>query len=183
VTRAPRKDAVANRARVIAAATEVFRREGFGVGVNQIAREAGINVATLYRNFPSKTELILAIGASLIEPLATARDEVLAADEPDAVGRFLVADIAIYRDNRGVSDMLGSLDLAPEVRRQLHALARDVLAPLADRGHEDGSLAPRFDVTDLLVALRMLHAAIASSAHHGRDPLAYVDVLRAGLRP
>src|SRR4051812_8757529 len=179
--RSPRKDAVANRARVLAAAAEVFRREGFGVGVEKIAREADINVATLYRNFPSKSALQLAIGESVMEPLAAARDEALAVDDPGVVGRFLAAQVAVYRDNRGLVDALGMLDLDPEVRRRLLALAAELVAPIAERGHQDGSLAARFDDQDLLVVMRMVNGAIASAGSLDRDPQPLIDSLARGI--
>jgi AcrR family transcriptional regulator len=180
--RSPRKDAVANRTRVLAAAAEVFRREGFGAGVEKIAREAGTNVSTLYRNFPSKSALQLAIGESLMHPLAAARDEALATDAPDAVGRFLRAQVAVHRDNRGLVDALGMPELDPDVRRRLLALAADVAAPVAERGHQDGSLAPALDVHDLLIAVRMVHGAIVSADDRARDPQPYVDIVARGLR-
>jgi AcrR family transcriptional regulator len=176
----PRKDAVANRARVVAAATDVFAREGLDAGVGRVAREAGINVATLYRNFPSKSALILAVAEGLIAPLAVARDALLADDAPDVAGRFLAGHVARYPASRGLRDaLLGAVD--PDVRRELHALAAEVLAPLADRAHADGSLAEHLDVTDLLIAIRMLNAAIASAEHLDRDPLRYAALLSRGL--
>jgi AcrR family transcriptional regulator len=180
--RSPRRDAVANRERVLAAAAEVFGREGFGAGVETIARAAGVNVATLYRNFPSKSALMLAIGESLLTPLAAARDEVLASADPDVVGRFLARQPAVYRDNQGVIDALGRGDLDAAVRRELVTLASDVLAPIVVRGHADGSLAPEFDVQDLLVALRMVTSALITAAGLERDPRPYLTIVARGLR-
>jgi AcrR family transcriptional regulator len=180
--RSPRKDAVANRARILTAAAEVFRREGFGVGVEKIAREARINVATLYRNFPSKSALMLAIGESLMEPLEAARDAALADDAPDVVGRFLAAQVGVYEENRGVLDALSRPELDLEVRRRLIALGKEVVAPIAERGHRDGSLMVELDARDLLIALRMVTSAIASAANADRGPQAYVAIVARGLR-
>jgi AcrR family transcriptional regulator len=180
--RSPRKDAVANRARILTAAAEVFRREGFGVGVEKIAREARINVATLYRNFPSKSALMLAIGESLMEPLEAARDAALADDAPDVVGRFLAAQVQVYEENRGVLDALSRPDLDPEVRRRLIELGREVVAPVAARGHRDGSLRAELDAQDLLVVLRMVTSAIASAANADREAQAYIAIVARGLR-
>jgi len=180
--RSPRKDAVANRARILAAAEEVFRREGFGVGVEKIAREAKINVATLYRNFPSKSALMLAIGEALMLPLASARDVVLADDRDDAAGRFLAAQPRLYHENRGVLEAVTRGDLDPDVRGRLVELGSEILAPLVQRAHDDGSMAPELDVLDLLIALRMVTAAIADAENLERDPAAYVGIVARGLR-
>jgi hypothetical protein len=97
-SRAPRKDAARNRSRLIEAAARVFREEGLGVSVNAIADHAGVNVATLYRHFPSKDHLIIAVLEAVLEPLLTARDRALtmlagvaAAPElsPDRVRRYI----------------------------------------------------------------------------------------------
>jgi len=178
----PRKDALANRTRAVAAATEVFRREGLSAGVDRIAREAGINVSTLYRNFPSKTELILAVGESLLEPLKVTCAQVLASDAPDVVHRLLADRVRTYREDRALSDAFGTVDLDPAIRRELFALATSAVVPVVERGHADGSLAADLDATDLLIALRMVTSAVASADNLCRDPLTYVRLVATGLR-
>ena len=53
-----RADAQRNRQRIIAAAQHEFARRGLDVPVEDIARHAGVGVATLYRRFPTRTDLI-----------------------------------------------------------------------------------------------------------------------------
>jgi hypothetical protein len=113
--------------------------------------------------------------------MATARDEALATEEPGAIGRFLGAQLALFQENRGVVDALGMPGLDPAVRRRLSALVADVVAPMVERGHKDGSLAPQFDVHDLLIAVRMIHGAIASASNIDRDPQPYVEIVAQGL--
>ena len=52
-----RADARRNRERIIAAAQEVFAQRGLNVPVEDIARHAGVGVATLYRRFPTRARL------------------------------------------------------------------------------------------------------------------------------
>ena len=62
MTTAPlRRDAARNRERLLDAAAAAFREEGLGASVNAIAASAGVNVATLYRHFPTKDDLVAAV--------------------------------------------------------------------------------------------------------------------------
>src|SRR4051794_24858970 len=61
VPRALRADAERNRRRILDAARQVFAEEGLGVGVDAVARAAGVGVGTLYRRFPTKHDLLAAV--------------------------------------------------------------------------------------------------------------------------
>src|SRR5918912_4352335 len=81
-----RADAARNRARVLDAARGAFAESGLGVGVEEIARRAGVGKGTLYRRFPTKEALVRAIFDDILaeyERLAAA-----AAEEPDAGEAF-----------------------------------------------------------------------------------------------
>jgi AcrR family transcriptional regulator len=56
-----RRDAAANRDRVLAAAAAAIRREGTGVPIATIAADAGVGVGTLYRRYPSRAALLAAL--------------------------------------------------------------------------------------------------------------------------
>jgi AcrR family transcriptional regulator len=53
-----RRDALARRERILAAAVELFRSEGLEVPLEKIADRAGVGRATLYRNFPDREALL-----------------------------------------------------------------------------------------------------------------------------
>ncbi|MFD0331841.1 TetR/AcrR family transcriptional regulator [Streptacidiphilus monticola] len=55
-----RSDARENRARILAAAREAFAEDG-AASMNQIAQRAGVGAGTLYRNFPTREALVLAV--------------------------------------------------------------------------------------------------------------------------
>ena len=60
VARRPRADAERNRRRLLDAAAELFGERGLDVGVAEIAQRAGVGRGTLFRNFPTKQDLVVA---------------------------------------------------------------------------------------------------------------------------
>jgi AcrR family transcriptional regulator len=176
--RAPRRDAVRNRARLIEAAAHAFREAGLGASVNAIAERAGVNVATLYRHFPTKDALIVAVLEAVLEPLVVARDRALATDDPaEALATFFREAIRLQAENRGLVDALGRYREGAEVRDKLRGPAIEIVTPLAGRAHRAGQLRPDFDALDLLVALHMLVVAA-----EGREPDRYTEMILRGLR-
>ncbi|HYS35566.1 MAG TPA: helix-turn-helix domain-containing protein, partial [Pseudonocardiaceae bacterium] len=53
-----RADAERNRAALAAAAREVFAEQGLDAPLEHIAKRAGVGIATLYRNFPTRATLL-----------------------------------------------------------------------------------------------------------------------------
>jgi AcrR family transcriptional regulator len=86
-----RVDARRNRDQIIAAAREIFARQGLDVSMEEIARAAGVGVGTLYRRFPDRDALIAAVARdNFTRVLTEARASI--AEEPtawDALVRFL----------------------------------------------------------------------------------------------
>jgi AcrR family transcriptional regulator len=178
-----RRDAVRNRALLIDAATSAFREDGLSVSVNAIARAAGVNVATLYRHFPTKDDLVAAVLEALLEPLAGARDRALAtAGTDDALATFVRDAVQIQIEHGGVFDALAGQPVGSTIREGLRAIANAIAAPVVERAHGDGTLRQDFDAIDLLITLRML-GAVAGAREADKDTSRYVDVVLRGLRP
>jgi AcrR family transcriptional regulator len=78
-----RSDAKANRQRVIDAARAVFCERGILAEVREIADRAGLGVGTIYRNYPGKDELVLALLQDALETLTEGAE--LAEAESDAI--------------------------------------------------------------------------------------------------
>jgi AcrR family transcriptional regulator len=176
-TRPLRSDAVRNRARLVDAAVRAFRDHGLGASVNAIADAAGVNVATLYRHFPTKDALIGAVLESVLDPLAIARETALASD--DALATFMREAVRLQGEEKGLVDALGHHPSGLEVRARLRGPAIDIVTPIVERAHRDGDLRPDFDALDLLIAFRML--SVLAEAPDRADR--YVDVVLRGLRP
>jgi AcrR family transcriptional regulator len=182
--RATRKDAVRNRSRLVETAARTFREEGLGVSVNAVADRAGVNVATLYRHFPSKDHLIVAVLEGLLEPLVTARDRALATEDTgEALATFVHEAVHVQAEQKGLVDALGRYPSGSDLRKQLRDPAIRIVTPLVERAHRDGELRGDFDAMDLLVALRML-AEVGGARELPPDRVRrYVDLVLRGLRP
>jgi AcrR family transcriptional regulator len=77
-----RRDAAENRERIIEAARQVFGEQGLHAPIEEIARRAGVGVATLYRRFPTRPELITCAFAAKMQDYAQATEAALAYDDP-----------------------------------------------------------------------------------------------------
>jgi AcrR family transcriptional regulator len=178
--RAPRSDARRNRARLTEVAAAAFRDEGLDVGVDDLARRAGVGVATLYRHFPSKTDLVLAVLDTVLDDLDAAAAKALAAGDPErAVARFLKSVLGLQCRNRGFLEALAQHDLPAGVRDTLGRRARTILGPVVEAGHRTGTIRPELDAADLLVIVRML--GTGSVAPRRRSADRYLEILLRGL--
>jgi AcrR family transcriptional regulator len=179
--RAPRRDALRNRAHLIEVAAAAFREEGLQVGVDEIARRARVGIATLYRHFPAKGDLVVAVSAELLGRLGDERDAALAAgDDGRAMEAFLRAALAQLQENRGLVEALAQHPPSVEIRERMREQMLAMLEPVVERAHASGALHPALDGEDLLIAIRMLGAASAPGTP--REPERYLRLLLAGLR-
>ena len=89
-----RADARGNRDRIISVAAEAFAEFGTGISMRDVAKRAGVGVATLFRRFPTKESLVDAVFAASVEWWLGRLDEGLA--EPDGWAAFtrIVTDVA-----------------------------------------------------------------------------------------
>jgi AcrR family transcriptional regulator len=89
-----RADAVRNRERILVAAQHVFSEHGLDASVADVAREAGVGKATIFRSYPTKDDLIAAIACDRVRWVEDLVTEAL--EQPDAWAAFraLLADLA-----------------------------------------------------------------------------------------
>ncbi len=126
-----RRDAVANRERVLAAAREVFGERGVDAEVREIAERAGVGIGTVYRNFPSKEALIDGLVNQFIAELRPVFDQALATDDPVAGITSLLRQAMISAEAFG--NVLNLITLMAAERPQAVDHARDVLMEQAIR--------------------------------------------------
>ena len=118
-----RADAERNRQRILNAAGELFAAKGLSVGLDEIARHAGVGVATAYRRYPDKEQLIRELFEERLGHLVARAEQALA----DAVEQTLRenaphlevlrdGDTVIARTQRGLAQrvlLAGHLDTVP----------------------------------------------------------------------
>ena len=182
-TASTRPDALANRTALLDAAERVLASQGAGVPLDTIAREAGVGIATLYRNFADRGELLAAVthrAYELIARFATDAERSPAAPL-EAIKQFLLHVIE-QRDHL-VLPLLGGPQ--PQADR-IDPLAGGITASLTavlGRGVADGSIRSDAVATDIIVAGAMLaHAQLPHPTwRHAATRQAYLflDGLRA----
>ena len=183
--RSQRRDAQRNRARILEATREAFGERGLDVGVDEIARRAGVGMGTLYRHFPTKDALIDAIVDARFEQLTASAEEALTA--PDAwyglVG-FLDAAVALQSTDRGFKDALAARSRDERgvklARRRLHA----ALGRLVERAQAEGVLRADVTLEDVIVLLWATGRIVERAADVAPGAIRrFLQVHLAGLRP
>ena len=146
-----RRDAAANRDRLLAAAATAGRREGAGVPRATIATDAGVGVGTLYRRYPSREALLAALTHRSFQLVLGAAHR--AADSSDTAIECLrgFIDETIEHGGDLVLPMHGGPVLPDPDTIALRTEVRVTLGSVMQRGREDGTI--RSDVTafDIIV--------------------------------
>src|ERR1700751_1689889 len=100
-----RQDAARNRERLVLAAREVFGRKGLEAPLEEIAREAGVSIGTLYNRFPTRDELIDAALAPLAERAVELAERAARDEDPwRAFESFIVGTCELFAAARGYAD-------------------------------------------------------------------------------
>jgi AcrR family transcriptional regulator len=155
-----RVDAERNRAALLAAARAVFAEHGLGAPLEDVATRAGVGIATLYRRFPTREQLIAAALVERLTQYAELAERALAAEDPWAGFVTFVEQVcALQASDRGLSDLLSMSMPANEEVERLRRLANGRVIELIERAKADGQLREDFTGEDLLLML-IAHAAI-----------------------
>ena len=155
-----RSDARRNHERILQAALAVFAEKGADASIPEIAARAGVGKATVYRNYPTKADLISAITRDRLQWLVQRADD--AADEADASAALRAYTDAVFthiKSDRALCEALNE-DTSPETMA-LRAGIRARLDTILVRGQEQGTV--RADVT--ADELRVLVVGLSEQLH------------------
>ncbi|MFJ5028540.1 TetR/AcrR family transcriptional regulator [Streptomyces sp. NPDC088560] len=178
-----RKDARRNKETLLDAAAQVFVTSGVDAPVRDIAARAGVGLGTIYRHFPTRAELIIAVYRHQVESLAEAGPRLLAAagSPHAALGRWIGLFVDFLVTKHGLAAVLQSDNTGFEA---LHSYFLDRLLPvcaeLLDAAAAAGEIRPGLTAYQLMRGVGNLCVGAESDTRY--DARRLVALLVAGLR-
>lgn len=183
--RALRADARRNRARVLEAAEAAFASKGTSVSTEEIARDAGVGIGTVFRHFPTKEALLEAVVVGRLERLAAEAASLATAEDPgSAFFSFFASAVDRSATKIALADALAAAGVdveraAAEVGREL----RRTMGVLLGRAQAVGAVREDATVADVIA---LLVGASRAAEHAGWDrgvQTRTVAIMLDGLRP
>ena len=178
-----RLDAQRNRERILEAAKEAFTRGGADTSLDDIAKQAGVGPGTLYRHFPTREELLVAVYRTEMEKLAAAERKFAATMPPiEALRAWLLLFVDAVAAKQIIAPSLNALVGDPKkVLEASHARIWEVVRALVKRAIKSGDIRRDLDPVDLLRALIGV-ANVATSPDWQQSARRLVDILLIGSR-
>lgn len=183
------REAQGNDSAILRAAREVFSEWGWGAPMSEVAARANTGVASIYRRYPSKTDLVNAIRVialrlicELAEDCVSApADAVESAQSPSAIERFLKRHIA--EANGPLMPLLGRpVGSTPEIDA-LAARLELALAAVIAVDRELGLVPEHYGPGDLMLTITHLRPALTVPRERANEiHLRELDYVLAGLR-
>jgi AcrR family transcriptional regulator len=181
-TRSKRADAVRNRDTLLAAAAAVFVTSGIDAPIREIAARAGVGIGTIYRHFPTRADLVVAVYRHQVEACAEAGPVLLAeAQSPvDALRQWVDLFVDFLVTKHGLAHALQSGEAGYE---GLHAYFLDRLVPVCAKLLEAAVSADEIEAGigayELMHGIGNLCVGRDDDPHY--DPRRLVELLLRGL--
>ena len=175
-----RADAERNRGKILAAARTAFADPEAEVSMAEISRRAGVGMATLYRNFPGRQELLEALYTDEVDAVCRAAENARGETPGAALAAWLHRFFAFTTSKRQIATELlkqtdRSVPLFRNSRSRVIAAARPLLAA-AQQAHEVRDDITLEQILDMIVAVGAIHGG---TGYTGPILQAALD----GLRP
>ncbi len=136
-----RADALANRSRILNAAREVFAEKSTEAQIGEIAARAEVGVGTIYRNFPTKDDLLVAVVRESQERVAVGFLEARRIEDPAEGLRCLFTHMLRAVEDYGwLIEAMWSGQLPADCRAIIESspydeLLQDLLRTAMDKGY------------------------------------------------
>ncbi|TMR91720.1 TetR/AcrR family transcriptional regulator [Nonomuraea basaltis] len=167
-TRPRRADAQRNYDLLLAAAVQVFAERGTDAPLDEVARRAGVGNATMYRHFPTRSDLLVAVYADEVAHLCASGETLLAAESP---GKALHEWLRLFMDH-----ITSKRDLAlavtggqsTELVAEWHESMLTTASALLDAAKHAKAARADLDVRDLLTLVKGIALAATDQAQAER---------------
>ena len=179
-----RRNAAANRERILAAAEAVFGAHGALGSTEDVAERAGVGIATVFRHFPTKEALIEAALLRHFDRLNAQAAELSArADPADALRRLLATMIETGATKLTLASLVGTRDaFPPDVRAAAEELRR-TMGVILERAKAAGVVQPDVTVDEVYLLIRGLAHASATMPPSPATLRRAIDVIWRGVAP
>lgn len=177
-----RSDAQRNVESLLQTAAEDFARLGVDVPIREIAEKAGVGVATLYRHFPTRSDLIVAVYRKEVDACVDVVAALAAAHPPgEALAQWVEHYVDFIASHRGLAAALNSGDPALEglpnyFQQRLGPVVQELLDAAAAAGEIRRVVTPN----EIIHAVAML--CVPPHCGEPSDPRRMVGLLMDGLR-
>ncbi|MFJ9481631.1 TetR/AcrR family transcriptional regulator [Streptomyces mirabilis] len=178
-----RKDARRNRQSLLDAAAAVFVTSGVEAPVRDIAAKAGVGMGTIYRHFPTRADLIIAVYRHQVDACAEAGPVLLAscASPYDALGQWIDLFVDFLVTKHGLAAVLQPDNAGFDT---LHAYFLDRLVPVCNQLLD--AAAGRGEIRSGLEGLELMRGVgnlcVGADSDPRYDARRLVGLLIAGLR-
>jgi AcrR family transcriptional regulator len=181
-----RADARRNRDQLLLAARDVFVEHGPDAPLDEVARRAGVGIATLYRRFPDREALMRAVALDVLGRVGGEARQALA-EEPDpfqALVRYMHAALRL-RIAAVMPALVGRIPLEDDEIHQARDAAVEPVQRLLAAAQAEGRLRPDVDFGDVgLMLIRLSRPLPGPFPRQLNDSLAHrhLDLYIEGLR-
>ncbi len=147
-SRKPRADSLRNRESLLAAAADVFAKGGPEASLEKVARTAGVGIGTLYRHFPTREDLFLAVYGREVDAMADLAVHLARSDDPvEALRTWIHACVRMVATKRGMLAALspaldGTSDAFAQFSARLTRAVSELMAPGVAAGRLRGDVTP-----------------------------------------
>lgn len=142
-----RRDAARNYDALLSAAREVFAESGAEAPLEDVARRAGVGIATLYRNFPTRRHLFESVYADEVAALCRVAEEAAALEPWEALASWLRRFVDYSVTKRAIREAMdGESDIFAACRESMYRAG----GPLFERALQVGQVRTDIGFDDLL---------------------------------
>jgi AcrR family transcriptional regulator len=178
-----RADARRNYEALLRAARELFLERGSDVPLDDVAKRAGVGAGTLYRHFPSRTDLLAAVYVTDIDQMCDEAEKLAEQQEPGkALDDYIDLHVSFSMRNSGIKkairEMLADVVPQPEVLTMCKSRMTEIAGDMLVRAQDASAV--RKDL-DSATFLRMIHGIVLACEDNPDMAPMMLKVMKDGL--